>query len=351
MKYINILLLILSLLVNNCYSILKLYDGFNNELVSFYNVDLPKVNNNASYVEVIGNLFIATFNKNDDDPCKISGMPDNVDVLVIPFLQALKLGCKSYANILTSNSWVMIMSSQNLTNLKNVNEHNLNMYKSVTNNPKLIPRTLIIESLKGTLSPSSTNSKFHNPKEFNLETNIQTNVKEQVSNFSKGFTRILKEFGAKIKNHIQKVSKRIEDKVKEFINQKRELKSFAPKVIIFSSSHNGTPGIREQYNGDFNILGTAIPHLTLLSIEDTEKLIKIANKVIYVEITSEQGPWISLLKSESWKVFSIIMGVLYILIVMITMFLIPRTYMNLGCSLFNPIFWVYPGLSIISFHS
>src|SRR5438045_1364367 len=99
MKYTHILLLILSLLVNNCYSILKLRDNFNNELSSFYNVDLPKVNN-ASYVKITGNLLVASFN-NKDDPCKISEMPNNVDVLVVPFQRALKLGCKSYANLLT----------------------------------------------------------------------------------------------------------------------------------------------------------------------------------------------------------------------------------------------------------
>src|SRR2546423_5025666 len=99
MKSAYFLLLILSLLVNECYSILKLRDNFNNELTSFYNVDLPKVNN-ASYVKITGNLLVASFN-NKDDPCKISEMPNNVDVLVVPFQRAFKLGCKSYANLLT----------------------------------------------------------------------------------------------------------------------------------------------------------------------------------------------------------------------------------------------------------
>src|ERR1043165_7105627 len=69
MKYTYILLLILSLLVNKSYSILKLRDNFNNELASFYNVDLPNVNN-ASYVKITGNLLVASFN-NKDNPCKI----------------------------------------------------------------------------------------------------------------------------------------------------------------------------------------------------------------------------------------------------------------------------------------
>jgi hypothetical protein len=100
MKYTYyILLLILSLLVNKCYSILKLFDNFNNELSSFYNVDLPKFNN-ASYVKITGNLLVASFNDKDNS-CKISEMPNNVDVLIVPFQRAFKLGCKSYANLLT----------------------------------------------------------------------------------------------------------------------------------------------------------------------------------------------------------------------------------------------------------
>jgi hypothetical protein len=98
MKYIIILLLILSLLVNKCFSILKLYDNFNNELSTFYNVDLLKVDN-VNYTEIRGKLFIASFD-NVNDPCKISVLPNNVDVLFVPFIQALKLGCKSYENIL-----------------------------------------------------------------------------------------------------------------------------------------------------------------------------------------------------------------------------------------------------------
>jgi hypothetical protein len=147
----------------------------------------------------------------------------------------------------------------------------------------------------------------------------------------------------KVKNHIQKVSKRIEEFI---INQKRDLSSYAPKIIIFSSSHNGIPGIREQYYGNINIFKSATLSLTLLSIEDGDKLIEIANEIAYVEITTEQGPWLGFLKSQSWRIFSIIMGVLYFLLVMITMFLFPRTYMNLGCALLNPKFWIYPGLGI-----
>lgn len=98
MNHSYILLLILSLLVNKCYSILKLYDNFNNELATFYNVDFPKIDN-ASYSEIRGKLFIASFD-NVDNPCKISVIPSNVDVLFVPFLQALNLGCKSYENIL-----------------------------------------------------------------------------------------------------------------------------------------------------------------------------------------------------------------------------------------------------------
>lgn len=99
MNYTLILLLVLSLLVNKCYSMLKLYDNFNNELTSFYNVDVPNINN-ASYEKITGNLFVASFN-NKYDPCKISEVPNNITVLIVPFQQAFDLGCDSYANILT----------------------------------------------------------------------------------------------------------------------------------------------------------------------------------------------------------------------------------------------------------
>ncbi|GET02397.1 hypothetical protein GLOIN_2v1590460 [Rhizophagus clarus] len=321
MRYtVFFLLLILSLLVNKSYSTLKLYDNFNNELASFYNVDLPNIEN-ISYAEIKGKLFIASFD-DDNDPCKISVIPGNIDILFVPFLQALKLGCSSYENVLLSNSWVNT-PSQNFT--------------KYSNDPKFIPRASIIE-LSRTLFPSPINST---PNQINL---IKKDNDLKRFNF---ISKIFKEFGIikdKIKKHIQKVSKRIE----EFITcQKRDLTSYAPKIIIFSSSHDGIPGIREQYNGDINVLKTSTLSLTLINIEDSDKLIKIANEITYVEISTEQGPWIDFLHSDPWQTFSIIMGVLYFLIIMIVMFLFPRTYMNLGCAFFNPKFWIYPGIGII----
>jgi hypothetical protein len=157
--------------------------------------------------------------------------------------------------------------------------------------------------------------------------------------------RILKGIWTKIKKTITKDYKGInKDKV---INQKRELASNVPKIVIFSSSHNGIPGLKEQYYGDVNILRTATLNLTLINIENTEKLIEIANKITYAEITTEQGPWINLIQSKPWKAFSIVMGILYLFIAVITMYLTPKTYMNLGCALSNPKFWVYPGIGII----
>ncbi|CAB4374598.1 unnamed protein product [Rhizophagus irregularis] len=335
MNHSYILLLILSLLVNKCYSILKLYDNFNNELATFYNVDFPKIDN-ASYSEIRGKLFIASFD-NVDNPCKISVIPSNVDVLFVPFLQALNLGCKSYENILLSNSWA---KSQNSTDLS---DHDINMYKSVATNPKLIPRNPIIK-LSNTLLSTSIIS---NPKQVIIETDKDCKGFGLIFEIFREFGVKFNEFTVKIKNHIKKVSKKIEDKVKEFIiNQKRDVTSYTPKIIIFPSSHNGIPGIREQYNGNINILKTSTLSLTLLSNEDSDKLIEIANEITYVEITTDQGPWITFLKGQSWKTFSIILGVFYLLFAMLMMFLFPRTYMNLGCALLNPKFWVYPGLGI-----
>lgn len=225
-------------------------------------------------------------------------------------------------------------STQNPTNLKDVD-------KDATVSSELFPRTPIIESsTKETLwpsiqnlspSPSSINSKIRN-KPFKAR-------------------KFEGPIPQKLTPKIQEDSKGVVDKFKKFINKKRGLKNNVPKVIVFSSSHNGIPGIRERYNGNVDILRTATPILTLINIEDMKKLIEIANNVTYVEITAEQGPWIKLLQSDPWKAFSIIMGVLYLLIIMIALFIIPKTYMHLGCALFNPKFWIYPGLGIISIRS
>ncbi|CAG8532727.1 2097_t:CDS:2 [Funneliformis mosseae] len=119
------------------------------------------------------------------------------------------------------------------------------------------------------------------------------------------------------------------------------------KAIIFSSSHNGIPGIREQYKGDIKILRTATLIITLINCEDIDDLIKIANDVAYVNVTANEGPWIEFMKSETWKVFSIVIGLLDLLLVMIIIYLIPKTYVNLGCALCNPKYWIYPALGII----
>ena len=97
LKYTYTSLLILSF-VNKSYSMLKLYDKYHNELASFQNVDLPV---NTSYTEVTGDFFVVSFDKVEGDPCKISKLPNNINILVIPFQNAFDLGCKSYANILT----------------------------------------------------------------------------------------------------------------------------------------------------------------------------------------------------------------------------------------------------------
>lgn len=217
------------------------------------------------------------------------------------------------------------------------------MYKPVATNPKLIPRDPIIKLSKTLLSPPI----ISNPNQIILETDKDFKGFKFILEIFRELGVKFSEFTIKIKKHIKKVSKKIEDKVKEFIiNQKRDLTSYTPKIIIFPSSHNGIPGIREQYNGNINILKTSTLSLTLLSIEDSDKLIEIANEITYVEITTDQGPWIAFLKSQPWRIFSIILGVLYLFIVMIIMFLFPRTYMNLGCALLNPKFWVYPGVGI-----
>lgn len=217
------------------------------------------------------------------------------------------------------------------------------MYKSVATNPKLIPRNPIIK-LSNTLLSTSIIS---NPKQVIIETDKDCKGFGLIFEILREFGVKFNEFTVKIKNHIKKVSKKIEDKVKEFIiNQKRDVTSYTPKIIIFPSSHNGIPGIREQYNGNINILKTSTLSLTLLSNEDSDKLIEIANEITYVEITTDQGPWITFLKGQPWKTFSIILGVFYLLFAMLMMFLFPRTYMNLGCALLNPKFWVYPGLGI-----
>ncbi|CAI2162313.1 13142_t:CDS:2 [Funneliformis geosporum] len=248
-----VLVLILSF-IKKSYPMLKLYNKYDEEFASFRNVDLPVTN---SYTQVTGNLFIASFQNNQmkQDPCIIREIPNEVDILVIPFLQALNLGCKSYANILQSNSWTN--TSNSISNYDEAdNKDSSPIIGQTTDTATIIPPTL-------------------------NDTTSVTNDQEQ-HQISPSSIPTISNSNAYSNDEIQK----------------SELVNNTPKLVIFSSSHNGIPGIKEQYKGDIKILRTATLIITLINCDDIDDLIKIANEVTYVKVTANEGPWIEFMKSS-----------------------------------------------------
>ncbi|RIA92166.1 hypothetical protein C1645_874958 [Glomus cerebriforme] len=97
----------------------------------------------------------------------------------------------------------------------------------------------------------------------------------------------------------------------ETTNETNDSLSNLPMVIIFTSMNDGDPGIREKYYGNVDILSKSESKLALIRVSDAKEISYLKPKTSFINFTSDSGPWINLLKSKDWKIWSILFGIFY----------------------------------------
>ncbi|CAI2172267.1 4276_t:CDS:2 [Funneliformis geosporum] len=140
----------------------------------------------------------------------------------------------------------------------------------------------------------------------------------------------------------------VETKVKVGLRRRQDISfKYIPKVIVFTSTNEGEPGIKEFSSGDRGVLEKSIPGLTLLKHEDISELKEIRNEISRAKITSGQSKWYDLVTSSSWIALSVIMGIIYVIIIIVSTFLLVSYYKKFGFAVKNIKFYIYPGIALV----
>ncbi|CAG8485845.1 5064_t:CDS:2 [Cetraspora pellucida] len=266
---------------------LSLYDSSNIELASLSNIDFPFLDtlNNiplSNYykngVVIKGKLAIAKFNiitidnnftNNDDDPCTLKPIPVGIDLLVVPFDVVQRFGCNFIDDFISRNIWITngIMSPSGSNQF------------SPPNGSTILPN--------GTISYPTNNVDV---KKRN-ENNEQCKYYDQQQSINC--------------NSLQNQKRDIHKRDVSF-----NINNLLPKVIAFTSLNGGDPGVKEPiYNRD--LLRNVSIGLTLLRKKDATLIQSLNANIDHIQITSNKGPWILLLQSNSWIVWSIVWGIIY----------------------------------------
>ncbi|CAG8733337.1 11593_t:CDS:2, partial [Funneliformis mosseae] len=140
----------------------------------------------------------------------------------------------------------------------------------------------------------------------------------------------------------------LETKVKVGLRKRQDTTfKFIPKVIVFTSMNEGVPGIKEFYSGDRDVLEKSIPGLTLLKYEDIYELKEINTEIARAKITSGKSKWDDLVKSPSWITWSVIMSIIYVIIIIVSMFLLVNNFKQFGFIVRNIKIYCYPGITFV----
>ncbi|CAG8615358.1 13266_t:CDS:2 [Acaulospora morrowiae] len=317
--YMLLLLMLMFILStsNTAYAKISLYDSSSNELTSLPNVDFP-----FSYYQspvpdyykrdmiIQGKMQIAKFkqqtnassvsgngiNETISLPCTLEPISVGIALLVIPFDKAMELGCSSIDDLILSNSWI----TQDVTSPSNNQISSSNVKKRALPRERIQPR----------------------------------GCKDRCNNFV-----------------------RIDQKTNQLVKRDdSDLSPSIPQVIVLTSMNGGDPGIKEPINDRSEIL-KAKTGLTLLRKSDMDQLINLANMTSKVTVTSDNGPWVRLLKSRIWIAWSTVLGVIYGLIFIFScgiMCYSLRSWTlpeNLTKFILNPNFFVLPGIAFCSMAS
>ncbi|CAG8501152.1 11404_t:CDS:2 [Dentiscutata heterogama] len=270
----------------------------------------------SSFELINGTIAIASFNNNNS--CTLNSVPINTVILLVPFNEGLNYGCSSYADIIENNLWLQ-----------------------TTNKPISVNATVISSS------PSTAQSSNHQSTVTNeyIATNSPTNTK----NHGSSVTMIDISYETE---SLTRPNKRV---VKEHIKPRNIIKSFSfdslnsqpqIKVVIFTSMNNGDPGIKENYVGNLETLSKVAPVLTLMRIADMKDVHNLSDQISYAVIIPDSGPWINLLNSKTFLIWTLISGILYGSILIISLGLILWGVYKRKFSLDNPKPWLLAGIVI-----
>ncbi|RHZ59962.1 hypothetical protein Glove_360g46 [Diversispora epigaea] len=115
--------IIIILFTQVCHASLFLYDKNNSALGTFSTVDFMWVNNFCKFDSPVnGSLNVASFLGDKSKPCALNPIPNDTSILLVPLNDGLNNNdCTSYADIVSSNSWLQIPS----TNQANENNSNI----------------------------------------------------------------------------------------------------------------------------------------------------------------------------------------------------------------------------------
>ncbi|CAG8524337.1 10829_t:CDS:2 [Paraglomus brasilianum] len=130
-------------------------------------------------------------------------------------------------------------------------------------------------------------------------------------------------------------------------NRKRDINNMAQKILVITSGNGGVPGLDEIYAGDRKILANSIPSISLVSQDDMSGIRGLGSIIYTGEITSDHGPWITLVQSAAWIVWSLVMGIAYFAITTMCLYCLVKTYSRIGYVITNAKYWIYPGIMLV----
>ncbi|CAG8618293.1 16894_t:CDS:2 [Acaulospora morrowiae] len=119
-------------------------------------------------------------------------------------------------------------------------------------------------------------------------------------------------------------------------------------VVIFTSTNNGDPGVRERYMGDSRFLSKARSALVLIRTVDAAKVINLFNETSNAMVTRDNGSWIMLLNSKGLLIWSIVFGILYGCVAVSAFYLTSVGIYKHGLTLTNPRPWLLMGVGLSS---
>jgi hypothetical protein len=112
-------------------------------------------------------------------------------------------------------------------------------------------------------------------------------------------------------------------------------------IIIFTSTNDGDPGIREKYFGNIDILSKSISKLVLIRMSDATQISDLMPKISFVEFYSDSGPWIKLLQSKGLEIWTILFGFFYSSIIVLAFLSFILAIKNYKFELTNPRLWLF----------
>ncbi|CAG8736000.1 14639_t:CDS:2, partial [Racocetra persica] len=239
-----------------------------------------------------GTITIASFSNDKSlHPCTLNSVPINTTILLVPFNEGLNYGCSSYSDktIQTINDSATVTSQLLSTTYHSTSEY----YSMVTHGHSTT-------DFPTDNRPTPTMAR--NPSTITtMDRSFETSLPDH---------RNLKLNQRAIMNHINS---------RDTTNDTTNDSSTRIEVLIFTSMNNGDPGIKEKYIGSLQTLSKTAPVLTLMKIEDMSNVQDILNQPSYAVVTQDSGPWINLLNSQEFLIWTIIVGILYGIIIIIAL--------------------------------